>query len=417
MIWKELFWNNFSSRRNGIQPDSEAPTKTQRNLGILRTCRQLYNEAVYYLYKKEVLTFHISPRYEHPTWFQISNRQGAKWYIRDPKHGKALGFQDLPYEMLKQVKIEIGAPYTRDPGQLICLWYKVHNFVEFLSRTRTKKFSRLCVHLKSTPNNPWVKNGNPIKSVHEASDSLSYDPDFKVIFVQFWRLRNVSACSTRLPTRIESSDKLFLQLIRESMTQTGKGGSALKRNGDWKSNDMYLEIMDRHFCQLDKALDTLPGRTAAMMRLRRFSSWFCTDEFGEESLYINKLEQMTKSLENWKRFIQDPEIVAERYLYMRYYAQREGLNLISGFELRDKWWHKWYPHGIPRLYTDNAASRIYAHFGRYSDLDLLELCEWYHSPESWESKIEKRRIFARLQDAQKYHKQVTSQAGEMSGSI
>src|SRR5271168_1559746 len=58
--------------------------------------------------------------------------------------------------------------------------------------------------------------------------------------------------------------------------------------GEW-SIDSTQKSLDKNFLQFDNALDDLPGPTACMLRLERFSSWF-EDGLHSESKYLDELE-------------------------------------------------------------------------------------------------------------------------------
>jgi len=59
--------------------------------------------------------------------------------------------------------------------------------------------------------------------------------------------------------------------------------------GEWSDNSTQKSL-DRNFLQFDNALDDLPGPTARMLRLERFSSWF-EDGLHSKSKYLDELER------------------------------------------------------------------------------------------------------------------------------
>jgi hypothetical protein len=62
----------------------------QTNLGILRTCRQLYGEVAPLVYQNEVLRFHISPTYQYQPWLSIVTRRRAELHLRDLQDAASL---------------------------------------------------------------------------------------------------------------------------------------------------------------------------------------------------------------------------------------------------------------------------------------------------------------------------------------
>jgi hypothetical protein len=107
---RDLIWEHF------------VPSYGQRtNLGILRTCRQSYEEVAPLVYQNEVLRFYISPTYQYQSWLSIVTRRGAELHLRDLQDATLRGFSSLPYTKLKGIRVEVEAPDSTDPGQIICL--------------------------------------------------------------------------------------------------------------------------------------------------------------------------------------------------------------------------------------------------------------------------------------------------------
>jgi hypothetical protein len=63
----------------------------------------------------------------------------------------------------------------------------------------------------------------------------------------------------------------------------------LRAEEGW-SNYSTQKSLDTNFLRFDNALDDLPGPTARMLRLERFSSWF-EDGLRSESKYLYELER------------------------------------------------------------------------------------------------------------------------------
>jgi hypothetical protein len=66
------------------------------------------------------------------------------------------------------------------------------------------------------------------------------------------------------------------------------------RNYDHERAVRYL--LDNVFHHLDAALDFVPGLTANVMRLERFSSWYDNEIYGK-SKYLDEMERIYKNAE------------------------------------------------------------------------------------------------------------------------
>ena len=70
-------------------------------------------------------------------------------------------------------------------------------------------------------------------------------------------------------------------------------GTWLNADDQWDDKSLQ-DDQDQMFMDVDIELDMLPGITANMMRLERFSSWY-TDGSGSESKYERELERILKT--------------------------------------------------------------------------------------------------------------------------
>jgi len=280
---RDLIWENFVPSHG-----------QQTNLGILRTCRQLYEEVSPLVYQNEVLRFHISPTYQYQSWLSIITRKGAELHLRDLQDATSQGFSSLPYTKLKGINVELEAPDATDPGQMICLWKKVISLTGMLSEVNG--LPDLEIHLvdaeplKSSEESKWSTDGIAQQSIpcdrnHEYYDE--YDEDFEAILQPFCRLRNARSASVHVATKINAVSHL-LENIAAFMILKEPFGCYIAE-GEWSDNSTQKSL-DRNFLQFDNALDDLPGTTARMLRLERFSSWF-EDGLHSKSKYLDELER------------------------------------------------------------------------------------------------------------------------------
>lgn len=90
-------------------------------LALLRTSRQLYTEGSSVLYKDADLQFNIEPRYEYKSWLRVRINFEAPWALQSLGQAITRGFDKLPFERIREIRINIEAPNSDDPGQLVCL--------------------------------------------------------------------------------------------------------------------------------------------------------------------------------------------------------------------------------------------------------------------------------------------------------
>jgi hypothetical protein len=147
---RQIIWQNVGPQ-NGSGP--------KPSMGVLRTCRQLYDEVFPIMYNNEVLCFKVAPRYQYRSWISVSNRCGAAWTLESSDDALSHGYNKLPYSRLRAVRIEVEAPDPFDPGQLICVWKKVRELVELLGQAG--QLPDLEINLLKSPRASWMGFGRP----------------------------------------------------------------------------------------------------------------------------------------------------------------------------------------------------------------------------------------------------------------
>jgi hypothetical protein len=275
-IWKDVL-------QKGV-PES---SKSKIDSAILRASHQLHDEISFEFYHLQILRIKISPRYRYRSWITISNLEGFEWHLKDLRDAASRGFQKLPYRWLKQLKIEIEAPDPEDPGQMLCLWRKAQDLVELLEKA--DGLPSVEILLQDTEGVKWCCGDEAQQSISMDPADNTYDPDFEVILALFARLRNAGEVKVRLSG--ELAEFCGDGIENPELAMTYKELFGMQKD----SYDLEIlciqEYQDEWFMAMDHRLDTMPGHTAAMMRLERFSTWYA-DHLHGESKYMNELQRI-----------------------------------------------------------------------------------------------------------------------------
>jgi len=111
--------------------------KLPRNaLGILQSCRQVREEALLCTQKSATREYHISPLYQENCWLSVNSRAANR---------------KLPWREIADIKVEIRALDSNDPGQLVCLSEKIRNLVQYIgSIPDDAVVPSLTIHLRDT---------------------------------------------------------------------------------------------------------------------------------------------------------------------------------------------------------------------------------------------------------------------------
>ncbi|KAL8676044.1 MAG: hypothetical protein Q9186_007399, partial [Xanthomendoza sp. 1 TL-2023] len=394
---------------------------TQRRLKAFQTSHQIYAEASQLFYKNQSLQFQISPRYRYKSWLVIKSNFGGEWPLQSLDHAIEKGFDKLPFHKLKQIQIIIEAPDRNDPGQLICLEKKCRELAELLEYAK-EGLPDLEIILLDSTSAKWTTNGSPQISVsvdpqrhyppltrsfdfhpegpsddedeswdHQIhrqelkrmdpkptwsldecyEEDRNTDDDAYIVLYAFFRLRNIRSAKISEPVQ---RDGHFSDSIATTMEQKQPFGTWLDPDDPWNDAEIQKE-RDCIYAQLDLDLDLLPGPTANMMRLDRFSSWY-TDIASGESKYEKEHERIFKS---WTDF----PFCGRRVwsLFRRFACMPTVKNWISDRDAA----HKAWPEGIPPLDSSSECStstlnfRPFRSYWRNSREDEFErkLTSWF----------------------------------------
>ncbi len=187
---------------------------------------------------------------------------------------------NLPYERLKSIEIEFGAPNPADAGELIGTWVRVVWIVNLLQHA--DKLPNIEIRATETPGRCWHIGDKLNKSI-EGPDSYDIPTDLELLLMPFRNLRNVQQVKVQVPITVPKHGGLD-KVIKTIEIKTGSTlpfGTQLDH--DDGANDMILASEeDTWSVWLDYVLDDLPGPAAAMCRRERFSHW--CDEYEADSL-------------------------------------------------------------------------------------------------------------------------------------
>jgi hypothetical protein len=277
MIWNEL------------RPSGWHRHKT--DLAILRASKQLYAEVLDQLHMSiKELTFLIRPefdRYKDLTYLGFEMRDirhrsnhgetkadSPKWVFSSSEDALSRGFQYLPLHIIPYV-VHIEAHNTDDPGQLICSSLRLQQLVVLLQSINKRPMSQLIIRLGHA--DQWLDNEDRkrdfiLTELYPEQNHLTYiQSDIDAVIFPFYTIENA---------RTVLLDKETAKLICSSnileKTQTVVYDKSTLISFDLTLPEVpeIIELRaELYTFYLHYRLDTLPGRTANMLRLDRFVHW------------------------------------------------------------------------------------------------------------------------------------------------
>jgi hypothetical protein len=123
---------------NSTYPTYAFGDTTIEGLGLLRTCRQIYEETSDLIYERGTFTFGIRPPIPNYNFdggsysAAVRSTWIRRWRFHFPDDDPV--FRYIPYERIGEINIEIEAPYPSDRGQIMALWRKAKRLVDLLSK-------------------------------------------------------------------------------------------------------------------------------------------------------------------------------------------------------------------------------------------------------------------------------------------
>jgi hypothetical protein len=278
---RDMIWKNFTPQW-GSNPDEiellfrDPEQDPQNNQAILRTSHELSGEVLPYLYKKEILCFRVHGDWEQP--IVVSNRKRARWEYVSIGGNILQSFRELPYERLNGIRIEIVAPDVADPGQYIFLWKRVQALVDVLSQS--EGLPQIEIHLVEDPSpgmglSKWSYDGRLRRSINNIplliGRGSQYAYDYDGILMPFCRLHNVPKATIFVPEDFDREREEFMLKNVESIMEWQP--EPFDNVLDFGPDIVTQRYLDNTYISFEDSLDSLPGRTAVMLRLHRYSTW------------------------------------------------------------------------------------------------------------------------------------------------
>lgn len=171
------------------------------------------------------------------------------------------------------------------------------------------------LHFTTSQSGEWGSENEPQSSIAPFGDAILAN-DYEILLHAFCRLRNARSANICVPAGYDKR-RYFVDDLAESLTWKEPFGTVLSPGDPNTWNDEELqEETDNILMGLDLSLDLLPGHTANMMRLDRFSQWY-TEKLGGESKYEREYEHI---IGTWKESSEERRITSR--LQWRYGAMR-----------------------------------------------------------------------------------------------
>lgn len=274
LVWEGLFLFIPSKADHAIDHSPNI-------LSILCCSRYLYNEISHHLYRDMRCTLLIGSR--EPDILGMGLQLESRWTIfqRDLYDIQTVRniLENFPRPDMRDDKIYIDVRCSRnsDPGRIILLSERVNKLVQVL--TELSYIPPVHVELIGR----WYHHNGKARESIQNSDE--YRPDYDIVLLPFTRLSDWDYyLSDDLSTVISNETKLSNEPIaRRSMVSLLRE-HALKFNGNQNCLNTEFDLVDSNWLFeqwltdtrifLDTRLDTLPGRTARLLRRRRSANWF-----------------------------------------------------------------------------------------------------------------------------------------------
>lgn len=331
---------------------------TSGSPAILQTSRAINDDISYPLY--HTLNFSIYPDWDAPRLKMHSPILDAQWVLQQ-RDGlrRRKRFWKLSYNR-SFVGIDIFAPNTQDPGQIILLWKRVSGLVEMLNKARYDRKS-IKIRLHPFHGNNWHRDGVPTQTM-EYPGGVSR-PDYQIVFLPFCRLIRARKIEVTAPSGGFNKPARHWRFVKYGCDFIMNDGYEKSNDGEFSRKRRYRDItrmfdnvdglvVDTDFW-LETQLDRLDGRTANMLRLERFANWFNrlrpTDSHYQRKclLAIRHYPQVTSFHDKWLRNMRQR---LEAVKYLCYTVKEPTHDLVYN---DPQAWYKAHPLGIDTLTKSN----------------------------------------------------------------
>jgi len=297
---------------------------------LAQVSHELLSEVAYHhgiFWSNTVLRFKISPRHERNAWLTVESNTIPEIYLRDLDDAISRGFRNLPYHLLKGIKIEIGCPSRTDQGQILCVWKKCFDLVKLLGDRKVPFLAPLEICLVDTCKTAsWynARKSLPQKSlpIIEPGCSISVEEaDFLIALTPFVCLKGAAKASISVPEALRRDLKANSQYngitTAERLLERG-GPAASPADADDQSLDDSLWMgRDDLYLKLETRLDFAAGRTANQLRLERFATWFDAGRIDAMSPVENEFRRIAWWSPAPEALVTHVSNLSARYMTMR----------------------------------------------------------------------------------------------------
>ncbi|MCJ1413440.1 hypothetical protein MMC19_007545 [Ptychographa xylographoides] len=365
LIWKEFtpeFWtcNGNCNFRVGM--------------AILQTSKQIYKEASAELYRGRILKFHVSPDKQDLTFKDLPRPDT-----------RVFGYTD--YTQFKAIEVIVEPPDSLDPGQLI----RIRNFVKAVVTVlaRTAGLPSVKLILLETENLTWCVGNQPQHSSSWAPLTVD-EPDIMIILKTFQFIRKVKGAQVVLPANLRNDIRIqkYAKKLEENMMSISPFGSVL-------DDEVTVDTERATTLKLDWALDSLEGKTAADLRLKRFIEFDSYPHSFVTMLYLKshtlRMRESDQAMDAYEQrmfayLVWNPrsyDIIREEYdayeAYLWNDCHRRGIPPKGSVE-----WDNFMSRNAHRISTDEYKEYIDC------DPEIDEYVDKEGSPESllWDSELD-----------------------------
>lgn len=219
-----------------------------------------------------------------------------------------------------------------------------------------------------TENTSWFDDAQPQCSIENKADLLPWGGeipwakwDYEFIFPLFLQIRNAKMA------RMYSTEIFRGKRENLMMGDTFMKAERIMRKTTPYESRAVKEHLDLLFMLVERILDLLPSKTANMLRLDRFSSWYI-DKLHGKSPYENEVKKLLldnvnghdtlKTMNDRYRIMRahNPLSLAYRTVFPETFDSTKHLDIDARGWNRDAW-HCVYRHGIPPLNSKNTDER------------------------------------------------------------
>lgn len=301
-------WQYFLLQPPGSEFGFFPMVKDLHQLAILRVSRKINGEITSEMYANRTLVFTVSPYSDSDLDTAVSLHHPQRGNLKllsiensalsssstdrrlGHSHSRAL-YGAMPLYLLKAVRVEVKPPNPQEPGELIRAWEALFRIDDFLSKC-DQRLAPLHLVALEHPIITW-RTSNPFKRLQKHLMDIPNPGGYLgVCLVAFWHYLHLDSMELFGPKDalnvLEESLEGNLGLTCTSHKDNSKpsGHSIIihqreKTQRTFEEDDWYKynNVAIRTEQCLEYMLDSMAGRCAAILRLRRYLEW---DHYTEE---------------------------------------------------------------------------------------------------------------------------------------